>query len=453
MDGGLTLWADDQNRNGYIDSASNEHAFLYAGMRRGGSSYYAFDVSDKDAPQFKWQIAGGPGGTAGFEELGETWSRMSPTTIKYGSNEKKVLIFGGGYDNAQDDKTTRSPDSIGRAIYIVDADTGDLLWSGGAGDHNETETFQDMMYSIPATPIALDADGDGATEQIYVGDMGGQIWRFDIDISSETLELDGGVIADFGTDGVMSDARRFYHTPDISLSVFDSEFVLSIAIGSGYQAHPLSTTIDDRFYVVRYPIEYAGEGNYGVAEDLPPGSDPDAATTYEIITERHLYNATDNLIGEGSPEEKDAAQQQLLAAEGWFVEMEGTGEKVLGSSVTFDNTIQFTSYTPGTVSDPCSPHVGSGTFWALNLLDATPAVQFDVDNEQVNKKDRKRNILTPGQPPAPQTLIVPTIPPDGDDTTHIDDFQVITTSGGNTLLTHEPDTLVDRVYWSEYPEF
>ena len=135
--------------------------------------------------------------------------------------------------------------------------------------------------------------------------MGGQIWRFDIDVLSDTLELDGGVIADFGTDGVMSDARRFYHTPDISLSIFNSEHVLSIAIGSGYQAHPLSTTIDDRFYLVRYPIEYAGEGKYGVAEDLPPGSDPDAATTYEIITERHLYNATDNLIGEGSPEEKD----------------------------------------------------------------------------------------------------------------------------------------------------
>ena len=146
-----------------------------------------------------------------------------------------------------------------------------------------------------------------------------RIWRFDIDVSSDTLELDGGVIADFGTDGVMSDARRFYHTPDISLSIFDHDYVLNIAIGSGYQAHPLNTTIDDRFYVVRYPVEYAGDGNYGVAEDPAPGSDADAPTTYEVITERHLYNATANLIGQGSPEEKDAAQQQLLAAEGWFI--------------------------------------------------------------------------------------------------------------------------------------
>ena len=161
----------------------------------------------------------------------------------------------------------------------------------------------------------------------------------------------------------------------------------------------------------------------------------------------------DSLIGEGSPEEMAIAVQQLSEAAGWFIEMEGNGEKVLGSSVTFDNTIQFTSYTPGNTSDPCSPHVGTGTFWALDLLNATPAAQFDDDNEQVNKQDRKKDIPTPGLPPAPQTLIVPTIYTDGDDSTHIDDLQVITTSGGNTVLTHELDTLVDRVYWSEYPDF
>ena len=89
----------------------------------------------------------------------------------------------------------------------------------------------------------------------------------------------------------------------------------------------------------------------------------------------------------------------------------------------------------------------------MNLLDATPAAQFDDDNEQVNKQDRNKNIPTPGLPPAPQTLIIPTISTDGDDTTHSDGLQIITSSGGNTVLTHELDSLVDRVYWSEYPEF
>ena len=445
MDGGLTLWTEDLDHDGHIESDANEHAYLYAGMRRGGSSYYAFDVSKKDSPEFKWQIAGG---SAGFEELGETWSRMNPTTIKYGTTVKKVLIFGGGYDNSQDDKVTRSHDSIGRAIYIVDADTGALLWSGGAGDHNETKTFDDMLYSIPATPIALDVNGDGGAEQIYVGDMGGQIWRFDVDITSDTLELDGGVIADFGTDNVMSDARRFYHTPDISLSIVDSQYVLNIAIGSGYQAHPLNTTIEDNFYLVRYPIRYAGEGKYGIPQETSFGTDAPPETIYEPITEDHLYNATQNLIGEGTPDERKAALQQLATTTGWFIEMEGSGEKVLGSSVTFNNKVLFTSYTPGDATDPCSPNVGSGTFWAVNLLDGTPVEQFDTDDELLNKKDRHKNIPSPGLPPAPQTLFLIT-----KDSTSSDDLQVITTSGGNTMLSHDIDSLIDRVYWSEYPNF
>jgi len=247
MDGNLSVWANDTDRDGHIKSANGEHAFLYAGMRRGGSTYYALDVSDKDAPEFKWKITGGPNGTPGFEELGQTWSEMVPVNIKYGSTVKKVLIFGGGYDVSQDQKLTRIPDTVGRALYIVDADTGALLWSGGPGDHNETQTFADMIYSIPATPNAIDVDLDGAVEQIYVGDMGGRIWRFDVDTESDTLQLDGGIIADFGADDVVADTRRFYHTPDISLSVIDSKQILNIAIGSGYQAHPLNRVIEDRF--------------------------------------------------------------------------------------------------------------------------------------------------------------------------------------------------------------
>ena len=246
----------------------------------------------------------------------------------------------------------------------------------------------------------------------------------------------------------MSDTRRFYHTPDISLSRVDTQYVLNIAIGSGYQAHPLNTTIEDNFYLVRYPIRYAGEGKYGIPQETSFGTDAPPETIYEPITEDHLYNATQNLIGEGTPDEREAALQQLATTTGWFIEMEGSGEKVLGSSVTFNNKVLFTSYTPGDATDPCSPNVGSGTFWAVNLLDGTPVEQFDTDDELLNKKDRHKNIPSPGLPPAPQTLFLIT-----KDSTSSDDLQVITTSGGNTMLSHDIDSLIDRVYWSEYPNF
>lgn len=452
IDGALSLWKKDINKNGSVDG--DDHVYLYTGMRRGGNSYYSLDVTDKESPEFKWQIDGGPGGTDGFSELAQTWSQMVPATIKYGTTTKKVVIFGGGYDVSQDDKLTRSEDSVGRAIYIVDASSGSLLWSGGAGDGDETVKFEEMIYSMPATPKIIDIDGDGAVEQIYIGDMGGRVWRFDIDVTSDDLDITGGIIADLGQDGVLADARRFYHTPDISLSRHNGELLVNIAIGSGFQAHPLDTAIEDRFYLLRYPYEFEGNDKYGMFDDSVTASATGLLTNssgYRPITESDLFDATDNIIGDGTGEQIKAARQQLANAEGWFIKMEQSGEKILGSSVTFDNTVMFASYIPdGTISG-CSPQIGSGVFWAVSLWDATPTEEFDDDESKLSKTDRNKPIPGAGLPPPPQTLILQTT--DDEEDPVPGDVQIVTVSGGNTLLTHDGRALIERVYWSEYPNF
>ena len=444
LDGGLTTWIDDQNSDGVISSDAGDHAYLYAGMRRGGASYYALNVSDKDAPQYMWQI---DGGSAGFEELGETWSDMVPTTIKYNGAMKKVLIFGGGYDNSQDEKDTRSPDSVGRALYIVDATTGALLWSGGAGDHNETKIFQDMTYSLPATPATLDIDGDGAVDHIYIGDMGGRIWRFDFNDTLSKVDISGGIIADLASDNVYADTRRFYHTPDISLSLVDGKLMTNIAIGSGYQAHPLNTIVDDRFYLIRLAPESYISGNYGIPERLPDGS----TGAYHVITEDDLYDATDNLIADGTTEEVGIARQKLSNSAGWMIKMEINGEKILGSSVTFDETVMFTSYRPSDITDVCAPAIGSGAFWLVNLDDATPVENYDETDSELTKTDRSAAIPGEGLPPPPTILIVET---DGaDDGSGSEEMQVVTFSGANQVEEHDMEALLQRVFWSEYPNF
>ena len=48
----------DRDRNGPIEPERGDKVFLYFGMRRGGSSYYALDVTSPDAaPKLMW---GGP---------------------------------------------------------------------------------------------------------------------------------------------------------------------------------------------------------------------------------------------------------------------------------------------------------------------------------------------------------------------------------------------------------
>ena len=86
MHGPVTLWVNDVNKNGvtwggydtlnyeqnsdFLSSKSinkGEFVYAYIGMRRGGRSYYALDVTTPDSPELLWFISGGD---SGFERLG-----------------------------------------------------------------------------------------------------------------------------------------------------------------------------------------------------------------------------------------------------------------------------------------------------------------------------------------------------------------------------------------------
>ena len=49
-----------------------------------------------------------------------------------------------------------------------------------------------MKYCIPGDITPIDVNGDGLIERLYAGDVGGEIWRFDIGDMSNTARLDRG---------------------------------------------------------------------------------------------------------------------------------------------------------------------------------------------------------------------------------------------------------------------
>ena len=436
LDGDITLRTIDTNNNGLIESDDGDKAFLYVGMRRGGRNYYALDVSDKDEPKFLWSIKGG---TGDFADLGQSWSKPTQAKIKIGSVTKDVLIFGGGYDLSQDRKRQRSPDSMGRAIYIVDADTGALVWSGGnpaaqpAGS-NKHYAFNDMTYSIPADLSIVPNSNTGLLSQFYVGDMGGRLWRFDVNNGSEIAELvDGGIIADFGQDDSVAGARRFFGSPDLSLSKVDGELTINIGIGSGYRAHPLDKNIEDKFFLLQYPYHGYAENNYGV---LTGGS-------YLPATLDDLYDTTSNIIAEGFESEITQAEADLAEAHGWFITMEGAGEKILDRSSTFDGVVRFVSYVPPAPTGPCEPDIGDSYFYSVNLLNGTPFEEEGEDDTDSHKKENRKKLSpTRGIAPPVSTIFVDTgntvVP------THV--------SGVNKIHESNDKDLLRRWFWAENPE-
>lgn len=376
MDGPITVW-----KQGTGDDAK---VYLVAGMRRGGRNYYALDVTNPDAPRFEWMIEGG---SDNFKELGQTWSRPIPTRVKIGANTKTVLIFAGGYDPGQDDHLTRTADTYGRAIYIVDAKTGAKLWSAGPTALGFDQQFADMQYSIPGDLRVLDIDGDGLADRIYMADVGGQVWRFDINNGAAASQLmKGGVIARLSGEDAQSN-RRFYYAPDVALISVKGDRYISIAIGSGFREHPLNTTIQDRFYVLRDRNVFT------------------APASYVARTEADLYDATDNLIGQGTAEQQSEAQVALKNAHGWYIRLTNRGEKVLASAATVDRKVLFTTFQPDAQAiGTCSAGYGLGRYYALNVHDATPVLDINGDG-QLTSADRSQELKRGGIPPEPTVLL------------------------------------------------
>ena len=389
LDGNVVAWINDINKDGIINGS--DHVYLYIGMRRGGNNIYSVDVTDRNNPTLRWVIKGGNGD---YAELGQTWSSINVEKIKDGATEKTVLIFGGGYDTNQDGVSVRTDDTVGRAVYIADADSGQLLWSAGPGG---TLQLSEMKYSVPARVKPLDLRGDGLIDRLYIADMGGQIFRFDIDNSNGnalSASITGGRLADLAGSGV-ADARRFYYPPDVALIAPKGKAsYLALAITSGYRAHPLDTDIHDRIYLLKDHDIFS------------------APSLYSTLTNSDLYDATLNLVaGDGTEVQKQAAQSGLDNADGWYIDLDnednpGTwiGEKGLAEALILDGVLIVTTFTPtdsSSATSSCKPQSGYGKVFFVDILDASPAYPSDQDV----RPERHRQLAKGGIPPSPNVII------------------------------------------------
>lgn len=249
-DGGVSTLVFDKNNDGYIDATAKDKVYLAFGLRRGGRAIYVLDVTDPDAPKLQWKLSNTDicrtdlssgnltcsdpvtfrnSNTAPanmFSELGFTWSTpltgfVNTQPLLTGVNstysdiyniKKKtpVVIFGGGYDPEEDQqKPDRRKISMGRALYVMDALSGlpIKIWS----THSNTATSKDGLMvdnNLPSSckrdmtvnnnpfdyPIAspvygmnVDYDSANTIDRLYVGDLGGQLFRFDVgDIDDPT---------------------------------------------------------------------------------------------------------------------------------------------------------------------------------------------------------------------------------------------------------------------------
>lgn len=326
------------NVNEPVVTVKGGKQWLYGGLRMGGKSYYALDLSDvtssSSTPKLKFHI--NPAGTCSTTNalgcMGQSWSKPTLTWVNWQGKRKLVMLVGGGYDAAYESSVDYTPSNTdqGAGIYMFDADNGNLLWwaSANAGSTNTAtnKTYAaEMKRSVVSSIKAIDRNSDGITDHLYFGDLGGQVWRVDLNASSKAGKDENFAIRAVRILDMSGSTKvpRFYNAPNFTIHNSNNGLFAAVSIGSGNLSYPMSasTNTDDGVYVI-YDKDVTRR-NLAVL------------TTSELYTQDVKPSATG---GKKLIKNTNGITKTTLTSGGWYYPL-GTKKRVLNETVAIDGDL------------------------------------------------------------------------------------------------------------------
>jgi type IV pilus assembly protein PilY1 len=379
-----------------VDSSSGQGMFAYGGLRMGGDGLYGIDITEKSKPKMLFTITPT---TTGFSRLGQTWSKPTPAKIRVSRDADPidVLVFGGGYDMQYESDSyvaTSAAPAKGNAVYIINAQSGELIWStsGEATAGKNTKTGS-MIHSITGGITVLDRDNDGLMDHLYAADLGGQVFRADFE-NARPEQYGFDAVSSFSNERVTrilnttptnsKYAYRFYERPVVSFYrnagisgqtiANNGKIFAMVNVISGNRSAPLSTLRDGNTYANRV---------YGIIDDDVTQSglyDDDMSLTIENLTESDLVNLASTLGATPTEAQKTAAKAGMIAGtkHGWYYPLtrfDGYNNvrynKGIGDSVVINDLLYTTVYNPDKAYyevDSCTARIAGGSERQLYCL-------------------------------------------------------------------------------------
>ncbi len=381
VDGSPEVYINDADHSGEIGDHADDRVILLCGLRRGGRAYFALDVTDPENPKIPtgwsnygmWETADvwRPTGMIGagmsheaedegdasfpYSEMGQSWATPVIGKINDSGTAKNVAFLGGGYCelNQDSDNPKASNEDMGRGIYVVDLATGDPHWT------YTWSTDPDVVWSIPSDLTAIDTTDNGYIDRLYVGDMRGRIWRFDISNSS-TTNWTGKIL--FDSNSPHAGGRKIFYRPDVTI---EDGYEL-LYFGTGDRAHPNDGSVVDRIYAVK---------------DNNPALPLDEDDLVDVTS--------DCLQDPDCTEDKNALRSSIINGNGWYVQLsDHSGEKVLAAPLVFAGAAYFTTFAPLDTEDPCIYQEGTARLYALDYRTGESVLNYDTATAGLTVSDR-----------------------------------------------------------------
>ncbi len=312
-----------------IKIGSTWKTVLLGGLRQGGPSYYALDVTNPNAPahmfsfaynkftnrinywdsnsvRTNYTLATAPA-AYDYSLLGESWSDPLILNISIAGVRKWVGVFGGGYNN-------NVSSSYGSAVYIIDLeDGGKVIRKITIADNSSTNG---IINSVPPRLTAISADTTTsfpyAGAYVYFTDLEGSLWKINLS-DNGTLYSTTRV---FDSEADINNDRLCYHESSPTI-LSDGRLIQYFGTADMSRIGRVSASIQNRGYGIIDP-------NY-----------PAFVSQSSPYTISNLLNVTSTASGI-CPTTTD---------KGWYMNL-GSNEKVTASATIRGKNVIFSRYTP-----------------------------------------------------------------------------------------------------------
>jgi type IV pilus assembly protein PilY1 len=410
------VWLYPAANQNPVDITANDawmdwRTVLMGGMREGGRTIWAIDVTDPPDydsadgesgttsigyPGYMWEFpCEAPACDTYRATMGETWSEPVITRVKVKLNcdgdaanpcptyDRWVAIFGAGYDPKSDPNPKALSSSAtdydaahpgGRAVFMVDVKSGEVL-AVRKFDASGSSEEQAMLYAFTASPAVFDLDRDGYADVVYLGDLGGNLWKWvihepvrdPINGTGDVSQPDWPFLQLFTAEGCHAgngcDPGNSEPEPHFKSIFFPPTGALVnsklwLAFGTGERTRlDFEGTTDaekNRYYVMRDPDPLEME---------PPS--PDTLPRYTDAPGEDFVDIASLTLGSG--DRLRACESALGGYAGYYIEG-AQGEKFVTDSTIFFGVVLAGSFIPTTGASVCESGGGDAYVYGFDLF-------------------------------------------------------------------------------------
>lgn len=319
---------------------------LIGGLGKGGKSLFALDVTNPNSPGLLWEFSvtdSGGNCTNNFSaattvcdaDLGYTFGNAVTTRVNIAGDStdtKWVALFASGYDNT-------APGDQAARLYMVNL--------ADASGKKEITTSAGTDPSTNGMAWINGWNDDGMhlnyVRQVYAGDLGGRVWRFDLKNETATL------MTTLGSSGTPQPVTTRIELGDFGNDI--NQRVLYVGTGRYLTYNDVTNKDTQSIYAIR---------------------DTASSTTYPVDGTTYFRNAAARLVTSGSNRNSGFTYNNVTTNKyGWYMDFDAEGgERVIVHPRIFGaNQANLTVVTDVPAANKCD--VG-GTGYIYNL-DAQPS--------------------------------------------------------------------------------